>query len=68
MIKITIIQMQSLIGKAFDEICYFNPVQDVNGDWFISIEEVNNCTNPNFQWVKELNESEFIPKINEIEL
>lgn len=32
----------------------FNPVQDVNGDWVISEVEVNQCTNPNFMWVKNL--------------
>lgn len=30
---------------------YFNPIQDTNGNWIISLEEVNQCS---IEWVKEL--------------
>lgn len=26
--------------------CFYNPVQDINGSWFISTQEVNQTTNP----------------------
>jgi len=34
--------------------CYFNPIQDLNDNWVISVEEMANCTNELFMWVKDL--------------
>lgn len=43
--NITAEQAEILIGK----ICYkdvtFKPVEDIKGNWFISIEEHDRCTN-----------------------
>lgn len=33
---------------------YYNPVLDLNNNWVISIEEINNTTDSNYLWVKEL--------------
>jgi hypothetical protein len=44
-------QAQSLIGIQFMPDNYFNPIQDADGNWIISIEEVNQCS---IDWVKEL--------------
>ena len=52
--KITEEQKESLIGQTWDNVQYFNPVLDADGNWFISIEEVNGCTNELLQWVKDL--------------
>jgi hypothetical protein len=52
--KITIEQKEALIGQTYDDVQYFNPTLDADGNWFISIEEVNSCTNELLQWVKDL--------------
>jgi hypothetical protein len=51
---LTIEQKDSLIGHHYQEDSYFNPVQQLGGDWIISTEEINNCDNPDFDWVKQL--------------
>jgi hypothetical protein len=52
--KITEEQKDILIGNTYDGLQYFNPVLDAYNNWFISIEEVNQCTNELYQWVKDL--------------
>ncbi len=52
--KLTTEQKEDLIGQTYDGLQYFNPVLDADGNWFISIEEVNQCINELFQWVKDL--------------
>lgn len=44
-------QAQSLIGVEFIPDNYFNPIQDADGNWIISIEEVQQCC---IDWVKLL--------------
>lgn len=60
---LTIEQKELLIGQEFTKDSYFNPIQDANDNWFISIEEINYCDNPNFEWVKDLELIEYKPKI-----
>jgi hypothetical protein len=55
-------EKNSLIGQWYAPDSYFNPIQDFNDDWIISIEEVDQCVNPELQWVKDLPLIEFIPK------
>ena len=55
-------QKDSLIGQLYDEDSYFNPIQDANDDWIISIEEMEFCVNPEFQWVKDLPLIDYKPK------
>jgi hypothetical protein len=52
--KLTTEQKEDLIGQTYDGLQYFNPTLDADGNWFISIEEVNQCINELFQWVKDL--------------
>lgn len=51
---LTIEQKNSLLLQWYAPDCYFNPIQDLNDNWIISIEEMANCTNDEFAWVKEL--------------
>jgi hypothetical protein len=44
-------EAQSLIGVEFIPDNYFNPIQDADGNWIISIEEVQQCS---IDWVKLL--------------
>jgi hypothetical protein len=55
-------QKNELVGQLYDEDSYFNPIQDANDDWIISVEEMKFCVNPEFQWVKDLPLIEYKPK------
>jgi hypothetical protein len=59
---LTEIQKDELIGRLYDEDSYFNPIQDVNNNWIISIEEIDQCVNPYFMWVKDLPLIPYEPK------
>jgi hypothetical protein len=63
---LTDLQKDDLVGQFYDDDSIFNPIQDINDDWVISVEEVDQCVNPEFLWVKNLPLIEFIPKDNEI--
>lgn len=51
---LTVEQKDSLVGQLYAPDSYFNPIQDLNNNWVVSIEEVEQCVNPEFMWVKEL--------------
>jgi hypothetical protein len=59
-------QKDEIVGKMFAPDSYFNPIQDKNDNWIISIEEMNQCVNPSYLWVKSLPLIEYEPKIIEI--
>lgn len=65
--KLNTQQKDLLIGNEFAPNQYFNPVPDINGDWFIFDGEVNGCVNEDFTWVKELPQAEYVAPINNIE-
>ena len=58
-------EKDALIGQLFAPDCYFNPLQDADNNWFISVEEIDLCTNDNFMWVKDLPLIPYNPKIEE---
>ena len=55
-------QKDEIVGQLYDEDSYFNPIQDANDNWIISVEEMEFCVNPEFQWVKTLPLIEYKPK------
>ena len=55
-------QKNELTGQQFMLDVYFNPIQDLNDNWVISIQEINQCNNE-FSWVKELELITYEPKI-----
>jgi len=61
---LTIQQKNELVGQLYTDDSYFNPIQDINDNWVISIEEINQCTNPEFMWVKDLELIPYEPKPN----
>jgi hypothetical protein len=61
--KLTPEQKELLVGKCFNDNSQFNPVADVSGDYFIFDKEVEECTNANFEWVKDLPQAEFVPPV-----
>jgi hypothetical protein len=62
--KLTNEQAQDLFGQWYAPDQYFNPVQDIDGVYFIFDGEVDECVNQNFMWVKTLQPSEYVPPIN----
>ena len=56
-------QKDLLVGQEFMVDVYFNPVQDINDNWFISVEEMDQCVNENFMWVKDLELINYEPKL-----
>ena len=59
---LTIKQKDLLIGQQYTTDSYFNPIQDLNDNWVISIEEMEYCTNVEFLWVKDLDLIIYVPK------
>jgi hypothetical protein len=59
---LTDVQKDELVGQLYDEDSYFNPIQDLNDNWIISVEEIDQCVNPEFMWVKELPLITYEPK------
>lgn len=42
--KLTTEQKNTLVGETYDGFQFFNPILDVNNEWFISVEEYNYIT------------------------
>jgi hypothetical protein len=59
---LTIEQKDSLVGQLYEEDSFFNPLQDLEDNWIISVEEMEFCVNPEFIWVKDLPLIEYKPK------
>ena len=51
-----------LVGQLYAPDSYFNPIQDLNDNWVISIEEMEQTVNPDFLWVKDLELIPYEPK------
>jgi hypothetical protein len=59
---LTEIEKDSLVGQLYAPDSYFNPLQDNSDNWIISIEEIDQCVIPEFQWVKDLPLIEYVAK------
>ena len=66
--KLTIEQKDTLVGQKWNEDAFFNPTLDADGNWFISVEEVNGCTHENgaFEWIHELPSIAYNPIVSEL--
>lgn len=51
---LTIEQKDQLIGQLFSAGSTFYPIQDAEDNWVISQQEMEQCTNPKYLWVKTL--------------
>jgi len=47
-------QKNLLFGQFYQENCTFNPIQDADDNWIISGEEIDQLSNLDFLWVKDL--------------
>lgn len=52
-------QANQIKGVEYTTDMTFNPIQDANGNWIISQEEVSCST---IDWIKELPAIEYVPK------
>ena len=59
---LTIEQKDQLVGQLYDDDSYFNPIQDIDDNWIISVEEMEQCVNPDYLWVKDLEMIPYEPK------
>ena len=51
---LTIEQRDEIAGQQYAPDSYFNPIQDIDDNWVISTQEIEQCVNIEFMWVKEL--------------
>lgn len=59
---LTELQKDELVGQLYAPDSYFNPIQDINDNWVISIEEMEQTVTPEFLWVKDLEMIPYEPK------
>jgi hypothetical protein len=60
---LTIEQKDSLIGVQYISDVYYNPVLNIDGLWCLSMEEIDNTTNENYLWVKDLTLIPYFPPL-----
>jgi hypothetical protein len=61
---LTSYQADSLRGVEFMPDNFFNPIQDANGNWIITEEEVSQTS---IEWVKDLPQIQYEPIIYQLE-
>lgn len=64
-LQLTTEQKASIEGQEYAPNSLFNPIQDGNEppNWVITTQEAEQCTNPDFQWVKDLPKIEWVEPI-----
>lgn len=60
---LTLEQKDELVGQMYAPDSYFNPIEDANGNFVISVEEMEYCVNDEFMWVKDLPLIIYVPAI-----
>lgn len=51
---LTIEQKDQLVGQLYDDDSYFNPIQDIDNNWIISQEEIEQNIFPIFDWLQSI--------------
>lgn len=51
---LTIEQKDQLMGQLFNFDSIFYPIQNADDNWIISQQEMEQCVNPDYLWVKDL--------------
>lgn len=59
---LTELQKDQLVGQLYAPCSYYNPIQDIDDNWIISVEEIEQTITPEFIWVKELPLIPYTPK------
>lgn len=60
-------QKNQLVGKKYTDYSFYEPLQDDNNNWILSIQEIEATTNDKFMWVHNLPMIEYKPKITTYE-
>jgi hypothetical protein len=64
---LTELQKDEIVGQLFAPDSLFNSLQDIDDNWIISVEQIEQTITPEFMWVKELPLIPYTPKqYNEI--
>jgi hypothetical protein len=50
---LTVEQKDQLVGQLYAPYSYYNPIQDIDNNWIISVEEIE-CANEEFMWLKDV--------------
>ena len=58
---LTLKQKNEIEGKEFAPDSFFNPIQDKNNNWVISVQEMEQATIPPYDWVHELPLIDYVP-------
>ena len=61
---LTEVQKDELVGVYYSDDSIYNPIQDIDNNWVISVEEMLYTTNPDALWVKDLELIEYKPKLS----
>jgi DNA-binding MltR family transcriptional regulator len=59
---LTEVQKDELVGVYYSDDSIYNPIQDIDNNWVISVEEMIYTTNEDTLWVKDLDLVEYQPK------
>jgi hypothetical protein len=59
---LTKVQKNELVGVYYSADSIYNPIQDINDNWIISVEEMQSTSNPDTMWVKDLELIEYKAK------
>jgi hypothetical protein len=59
---LTELQKDELVGVYYSADSIYNPIQDIDDNWIISVEEMIYTTNEDTLWVKDLDLIEYKPK------
>jgi hypothetical protein len=65
--KLTTEQKNAIQGQFYNENCFFNCVQDINGDWFLflSQSDKNEIESTQYAYLLSLSEFEYVLPIIE---
>jgi len=59
---LTEVQKDELVGVYYSADSIYNPIQDIDDNWVISVEEMIYTTNEDTLWVKDLDLIPYIAK------
>jgi hypothetical protein len=59
---LTEVQKDELVGVYYSADSIYNPIQDIDNNWVISVEEMLYTTNEETLWVKDLDLIPYIAK------
>ena len=66
-IKLTLEQKELIHRQFYNENCFFNCVQDINGNWFLflSQSDKNEIESTEYSYLLSLQEFEYVPPVIE---